>query len=257
MNASDLNDLRYAKSLLENPSLAAKITHLIGSPIEKVVELLPPAWADSLRGTTEAALLRALHVAVATMDDSEPRPSRDVLHKLIVTATGATGGAFGLAAFALELPVSTTVILRSIMDVARSEGERITLPETTLACIEVFALGGPSGGDDAAETGYFAVRAALARAVSEAAQHIAERGLTGAGAPAIARYLTQVASRFGIAVSEKAAAQAVPIIGAVGGGGINAVFLDHFQHVARGHFIVRRLERSHGPDVVRSEYRNL
>jgi hypothetical protein len=31
-------------------------------------------------------------------------------------------------------------------------------------------------------------------------------------------------------------------------------FIEHFQDVARGHFIVRRLERTYGKEVVRREY---
>ena len=69
--------------------------------------------------------------------------------------------------------------------------------------------------------------------------------------------ISQVAARFGVAVSEKLAAQAVPIVGAVGGAAINAAFADHFQALARGHFIVRRLERQYGPDAIRFEYRRL
>jgi hypothetical protein len=176
---------------------------------------------------------------------------------MIVAATGATGGAFGLPALLVELPVSTTVMLRSIVDVARSEGERIKELETKLACIEVFALGGPSKRDDATETGYFAVRAALATTVSEAVQYLAEKGLAREGAPALVRFIAQVAGRFGVVVSEKAAAQAVPIIGAVGGAAVNLVFIKHFQDMARGHFIVRRLERAHGQDVVRSAYETM
>lgn len=41
----------------------------------------------------------------------------------------------------------------------------------------------------------------------------------------------------------KAAAQAVAAIGAVGGVAINTLFIDHFQDMAKGHFIVRKLER--------------
>jgi hypothetical protein len=149
------------------------------------------------------------------------------------------------------------IILRSIADIARSEGELVTSPESKLACIEVFALGGRSGSDDAAKTGYFQVRAALAKAVSEAAQYIAERGLLEESAPAIVRLLAQIASRFSVSVSQKAAAQMVPIVGAAGGAIVNLVFIDHFQDVGRGHFIVRRLERSHGANEVRRAYDRL
>ena len=77
------------------------------------------------------------------------------------------------------------------------------------------------------------------------------------GAPAIARFITQLATRFGVNVSQKVAAQAVPVIGAAGGGVINVLFIDHFQDMARGHFIIRRLERTYDPRLVRTEYERL
>jgi hypothetical protein len=49
----------------------------------------------------------------------------------------------------------------------------------------------------------------------------------------------------------------VPIVGAAGGAIVNLVFIDHFQDVGRGHFIVRRLERSYGADEVRRAYDRL
>ena len=126
-----------------------------------------------------------------------------------------------------------------------------------LACIEVFALGGPAAENDALEGGYFAVRAALAQSVSESARFILRQGLASETAPVLVRLISQVAARFGVAVSEKLAAQAVPVIGAIGGAAVNAAFADHFQTMARGHFIVRRLERAHGAELVRFEYERL
>ena len=41
-------------------------------------------------------------------------------------ASGAAGGAFGLATLPLELPVSTVIMLRSIADIAISEGEDLS-----------------------------------------------------------------------------------------------------------------------------------
>ena len=253
----DLQDLRHAKSLLENVSLAAKISNAIGKPIEKGFALLPVNWSDIVNRATMTALERALDVAVAVMDDHGPKVSSNSFHKLSVAATGAGGGAFGLAGLPVELPVSTTIMLRSIADIARSEGEQIKTPGTKIACIEVFALGGRSKMDDAAEIGYFAVRAALAKTVSEAAKHIGEKGVSQVGAPAIARFIAQVASRFGITVSEKAAAQAIPVVGAAGGAIVNLLFIDHYQDMARGHFIVRRMERTYSHEVVKNAYTNL
>src|SRR5271154_350026 len=104
---------------------------------------------------------------------------------------------------------------------------------------------------------YLAVRAALARLVSECARFILQQGVAGETAPVVVRLISQVAARFGVSVSQKLAAQAMPILGAVGGAAVNTVFADHFQTMARGHFIVRRLERTHGADAVGFEYRRL
>jgi len=253
----DLDDLRYAKSLLENPGLAAKISNLLGTPIEKGFGLLPDKWHGAVQKVTKEALEKVLDFAVRTIGDKSKLGSSDLTHKLLVTATGAGGGAFGLPALAIELPVSTTIMLRSIADIARSEGEDIREVETKLACLEVFALGGQTGRDDATETGYFAVRTALAKTVFEAAEYIVEKGMVKKGAPVLVKFINAVAARFGLVVSEKVVAQAVPLIGAAGGAVINAIFIDHFQDIARGHFIVRRLERRYGEEVVKREFEKL
>ncbi|HRZ21620.1 MAG TPA: EcsC family protein, partial [Bacteroidales bacterium] len=59
---------------------------------------------------------------------------------------------------------------------------------------------------------------------------------------------------FGIQITEKAAAQAIPAIGAAGGALINTIFMDHFQDMAKGHFIVRRLERKYGKEAIQDLY---
>ncbi|MDD5204319.1 MAG: EcsC family protein [Desulfobacterales bacterium] len=254
MNRQSMEELRYAKTLLENVSFAAKIAGALGLPLEKGLQSLPTRFSDVIGQATRTALQRALEFAVRTMDKGGSRPSSDLFHKMAVFATGAGAGAFGLAGLPVELPVSTTIMLRSIADVARSQGELIHVPEAKLACIQVFALGGRSRADDGAELGYFAVRTALSKAITEAAQYIAERGLAFHGAPPVIRFIGQVASRFGVTISEKLAAQAVPVAGAAGAAFLNLIFMDHYQDVARGHFIVRRLERAYSPEVVQTTY---
>ena len=254
----DLLELERAKQILEHPGIAMKLAAVAGTPIEKGMAMLPARWRDGVNNATEAALMKALEVAVRTLGETGARSSHDRLHKLAAAASGAVGGAFGLPALALELPISTTLMLRSIADIAAAAGEDPRNLDTRLACLSVFALGSSrTSSDDAADSGYFAVRAALASAVSEATRHLAQKGLGKGGAPAILRLVTLIGARFGVVVSEKAAAQAVPIIGAAGGALINTVFIDHYQDMARGHFTVRRLERVHGPDTVRAAYEAL
>ncbi len=249
--------LQRAHRHLEHPSLAARLTSVVGTPMEMALHLLPKPWYDSLHGAAEDGIRKALDMAVSSLARETGTTARDHWHKLLSMGTGAVGGFFGLPALLVELPISTAIMLRSIADIARSEGEPVESLETQLACMEVFALGGRSKEDDAADTGYYGIRAALALSVSEATKHIAKKGLTDEGAPALTRFAAMLASRFGMTVSEKVAAQIVPVVGAAGGALINAIFMQHFQDMARSHFTVRRLERKYGPHVVRAEYERL
>ncbi len=254
---NDRKELQVAKSLLENPGVAAKITNFIGTPVEKGLGLLPDDWNKKIGEVTQAALLKASDAAIFTMKDIPGEASSNIWHKLGVAVSGGVGGFFGIAAIAIELPISTSIMLRSIADVARSEGESIAAMETKLACLEVFALGGNSESDDGTESGYYAVRATLAKSISDASEFLIKNTLKDKGAPVLVKFITKIAERFGIQVTEKAAAQAVPAIGAAGGAIINTIFMDHFQDMARGHFIVRKLERKHGKESIEKLYAEL
>jgi hypothetical protein len=252
---NDYKALTEAKRLLERPGLTARIAEVMGKPIERGFEFLPEDWRERVTQATRAALMKGLNFSVGTLGGTKKRRSRDALHKLLVTASGAGSGAVGLLALPLELPISTCIMLRSIADIARSEGHDVSEPETRVSCMEVLALGGKETGDDAVESGYWAIRATMARAVSEAASYIAEKGIAEEGAPPLLRFIMRVATRFGVVVSEEVAAKAVPVVGAFGGATINYLFMDHFQKMAKGHFIVRRLEAKYGQETVQESYR--
>lgn len=253
LSGQDRIDLRRAKSLLEHQGLAVRLASSVGMPLEKVLAALPDGASHLINSATTRSLNAAMRTAVRLMDD-RPRPAADRLHTIAAAASGAAGGAFGLAALAAELPASTTIMLRSIAAIARSEGQSIRSARVQLACLEVFALGGPTRSDDASESGYFAVRAALATAVTEAAEHVALRGMSAEAAPALVRLIARIAARFGIPVTQKVMAQSVPIIGAAGGAMVNVLFIRHFQDVARGHFTVRRIEQTYGHEAVKAAY---
>lgn len=258
LSEPDRRALRTAKQLLENPGLAARLTHMLGAPLEQGFEMLPKNWSERIGQITEISLEHALDCAVRTLaKNPEPGDPANWFHRCAVAATGAAGGAFGLAALSVELPVSTVLMLRSVARIAQCQGENIEDIQTRLACLEVFAFGGTSGRDDASEAGYYVLRSALARTITDAARHIAGKGLGQKGAPALVRLISQISSRFGVVVSQKAAAMAVPVIGAAGGCMINTVFMQHFQNMGQGHFTVRRLERIYGRETVQEIYRQL
>lgn len=296
ISADDAASLKTAHQLLENPGVVAKLSSLIGEPIEAGLKSLPENVSSAISTAVKKAVEAAFGVALKTMDletPDEPSKSRmpgwlqkttsaagglvgnmfasdskvpeeksavskasNFWHKAAVATTGAVGGAFGLSAILIELPVSTTIMMRSIADVARSEGEDLTTEEARTQCVSVLAFGGRSKDDDDAEVGYFAVRQAMASLVTDAAAQLAKEGGTGVST-VLVQLINQVAERFGTTVTPKVMAQLVPVIGAASGAAINTLFIDHFQNMARGHFTVRRLERKYNVPLIESEYRKL
>lgn len=258
LDAASLDELARARALLENPGLAAQLANLVGAPLEYVMEKRLPAPATKLvNSLVRKALQQSLRAAVATLDKAAAPPPRTRTHTVAAAASGAAGGAFGLPGLVVELPLTTTLILRSIAEIARAEGEPLDDPATTLACFEVLTMGGRARNDDGTESGYFAARAVLAQQVAAAAEYVAVHGLVGKGGPLIVQLLSAIASRFSVNVSQKLALQAVPVVGAATGAALNTLFMRHFQAMARGHFTVRRLERQHGVEAVRRAYEAL
>jgi hypothetical protein len=254
MDPGDLEVLQRAARHLEHPSLAARLSSVIGTPVDIALKLLPKAWYARIHGVAENALHKSLRTAIDTFHIHEPVKASEGLYRVMAATTGAAGGFFGLPGLVVELPVTTTLMLRAVADIARSEGEDLQDPATQRACIEVFALGGRTESDDAADTGYYEVRLALAMYTASSASFVAQQGLAAEGAPILLRLANLVASRFGVAVSQKAAAQLVPVAGAAGAAAVNVIFISHFEDMARHHFAVRRLERKYGGELVQAAY---
>jgi hypothetical protein len=188
-----------------------------------------------VEGVTEEVLWRMQNTAIVGMDTTSEAEPWDWFHKLIVIASGASGGFVGAPGLLFDLPITTGTIMRSVADIARTyPGESLDSDDTKRGCIEVFAFGGPENDDDGADAGYWAARAGLS--------HVA-----------IEQLIKFVAGRFGVALSEKAIAQAVPIAGLVAGAGLNYAFIDYYQQMARVHFTIRGVERrAADPTAVRA-----
>jgi hypothetical protein len=255
LSPSDFADLQAAVAKLESQSFAMKVASKLGMPVEALLHRLPGPARSAIQVTVDNALEQCLRVAVRA---HKAKPSAVIYkrsHTAAAAVTGAVGGFFGLPGLLVELPVTTTVMLHSIVEIARSQGEDLLNPETGLACLEVFALGPEDTHGDAKESAYYATRAALAQVTREAVSYVTQKGMAKESAPALISFLGKIASRFGLEVSEKVAAELVPIAGAVGGLTLNIMFSRHFQSLAEGHFTVRRLERKYGSQAVRQDYK--
>jgi hypothetical protein len=151
-------------------------------------------------------------------------PRGNLAHRLAATASGAASGFVGLPGVIFDIPFTTTTILRSIAEVARDSGEDLSAEDTRRACLEVLAFGGPSSADDETETGYWATRIGMNHAT-------------------VTLLIKSAAGRFGLILSEKLLAQAVPVAGAAAGGALNYAFIDYYQKMAQVHFALRDLDR--------------
>jgi len=252
-SAQDFAELRAAAEKLEGQSFAMNVAAKVGLPVEALLRLLPERTQDSIGHAVNKALEQCLRVALAAGKSKGSVRSQRV-HTLSTAVTGAAGGFFGLPGLVVELPVTTTIMLHSIAEIARAQGEDLNSPESALACLQVLALGPEGSSGEALESAYYATRAALAQVTRDAAAYVAQKGLSKEGAPALVSFLARIAARFGLEVSEKAAAQLVPVAGAAGGLALNVLFTNHFQRLAEGHFTVRRLERKYGAETVHREY---
>jgi hypothetical protein len=247
--------LARAVAALENPNFAARLADYAGKPLNRVLEMMPKGANKRLTATVEKAILQCLAVAVDSLEEKPAAPLK-WMASTIAGVSGAIGGAFGLAAMPVELPFTTTLMLRAIAEIARFEGEDLGQLQARLACIEVFALGARRA-KNRTDIGYYAARAMLSRLTDDASTLLLERGIAGASTPVVNGLVVEVASRFGLVVSDKIAASAVPILGAVGGATVNVLFTDHFQRIATAHFTVRRLERTYGAATVHEGYRRI
>lgn len=271
ISPDDLEAIKKAKSDMENLNWAIKGVNKLGNTLEGSSKFIPHKALIRIQKSTEKILLGILKANLLTISKNKPlKKASNIKYKTIVTGSGMAGGFFGsttgigTAVFVSELTLTTKFLMRTILDIARSEGEDIHSLEGQLQCLNVFALGGQSKDDDGMETSYYMTRAALSSSLSnitasglKSAINIAVKTTSAVGPNAISKFITQIASKFSILLTEKFVAQAVPIAGAVGGGAINLIFVNHFQKMATAHFTLRRLERKYGKELVKRTYEDL
>ena len=190
---------------------------------------LPPRLRSELERVTAAALGTAFGVGGAVPAVGR----RGTLAAAILS--GAAGGAGGLATSLAELPVTVTVILKAIREEAEAAGFDPAEPSVRAACLMVFSAGSPLSGDDGVNTSFLSARLTL----------------TG---PALQKLIATVAPKLAVALGQKLAAQAVPVLGAISGAGLNAAYLSYYREVARIRFALMRLAVQHGAEAVTQRF---
>jgi hypothetical protein len=265
----DRSFLEAAAAFLERPGFLTSIANLVGKPAETLLGFLPDRAQQKIGEATQAALRRGVDWAVNSIPakraggivsrQGETSFFEKHRHTAVAAISGAGGGFFGLAGLPVEVPLTTLVMLRSIACIAAESGADLSDPQTRLECLTVFSLGSPA--EDEMESAYFTSRLGLAMAVKQAAEFVAtssarqlSEALAQGSGPLLVRLINAVAARFEIVVTQKVAAQSIPVLGAAMGALINASFTDYFNQVARYHFGVLSLERQYGREAVQAEY---
>jgi uncharacterized protein (DUF697 family) len=214
-----INDLanRYRRA----GGLGLQVMNLVGGQAENLLERLP----DAVKAQLEAATLKALQSSLSLAQKSRGGlpDGANWLNTAVTTAMGAAGGFGGLPTALVELPVTTTILLRAIQGVAARHGFDVTREDIQKECLQVFAAAGPLDHDDGSDMAFLASRVTI----------------TGGTVQAL---IAKVAPRLSVVLGQKLAAQAVPILGAVAGAGINYSYTNYYQEMAEIHFGLKKLE---------------
>ena len=208
-------------------NLGIQVLNMVGEQAETLLDRLPAGTRQRLGEATERALhgaMQAAHRSRGVLTETPGWWSR-----ALSTAMGGMGGMGGLPTALAELPVTTTVLLRAIQDVAVDHGFDPAEPGVQYDCVQVFAAAGPLDHDDGSDLAFLTTRVAV----------------TGA---AVQGLIARVAPRLAAVLSQKLAAQTVPVLGAAAGAATNYIYTSYYQQMAHIHFGLRRLAIDAGRD---------
>ena len=277
MNKPNFNDdekklIEQAARYFEDPGLFMRLLGYTGNWAEDGVKRLPEKWQAAIKKASTVAIEKCLWAAVKTVASQDNRDkdttaasqsskTQSNFHTAATAVTGAVSGFFGPEMLIWELPVSTSIMMRSIASSAQEFGFDLNDPSVLLECLFVFSIGGPNPNDDGMDSSYLANKLAFQSAMKAAAEAIAGipaktllSMIENQSAPALVRLIAVVADSFGLRVTKKLIAQMAPIIGAVGGAGINIAFSEYFGNAARHHFALKKLALKHSGEFVNEAY---
>jgi hypothetical protein len=209
------------------------LVNRLGGTLERQMALVPQTLRSQLERGVAAALTMAYAAAGPGMRVTQAMGPRGGTWAAM--ASGAMGGAGGVPTALAELPVAITLLFGAIREAARAEGFDPEDPAVRAECIRVFGAGSPLAADDGVNTSFLSARLTL----------------TG---PALQKMIATVAPKLAVAMGQKLAAQAVPVLGAVSGAALNAAFLSYYREIAHVRFGLLRLTVLHGAEPVMAAF---
>ncbi|WP_176736962.1 EcsC family protein [Oligoflexus tunisiensis] len=273
LNPQHQRFIEEAAVFLEKPSALIQTTDRLGRPLDKLQSYLPEPVQQLVKQAVQQALRSALQAAIKTLPNQNIKPQSwpGILeatqrlawkHTAAVTTTGAIGGALGTAALMVELPLTTSLILRSISSMAQQWGHDLRQSEIQMQCLYVFTLGSPHNrNDDAMDTAYLSARIAWHGLIRELAAFISTHSLKDlflalelGTLPALVKFVGLFVPALERTLLRGALSKSIPILSAVGSAALNAGFCQYFTRAARYHFGLMHLEALYGSEVVHEHY---
>lgn len=211
---------RLAERYRAAGGIGMRLLNTVGGQAEGLLDRLPPGVRSGLNKGTERALVIALETAERSRTRVPDQPKW--LNTAVTTAMGAAGGFGGLPSALVELPATTTILLRAIQGAAAENGFDPSSESVRFDCLRVFAVAGPLKEDDGSDIAFISLRLTL----SGGALH---------------KLIAMVAPKLATVLGQKLASQTVPVLGAVAGATTNYLYTQYYQEMAHVHFGLRRL----------------
>ena len=221
--ATEIAELARRHARANGPIM--RLVNRVGTTLENQLSVVPEKYRGPIERATAQALETSYSLAARAPDMGERGPMAAVL------ASGAAGGAGGLATSLAELPITVTLMLNAIRAEARLAGLDPDEPWVRAECLRVFGAGSPMASDDGINTSFLTARLSV----------------TGS---AVQNIITAVAPKLAAVLGQKLAAQAIPVLGAVSGAALNAAFLKYYREIARIRFALLKLSETHGAEAV-------
>jgi hypothetical protein len=220
---------------LEAAALARDCARAEGSWVARSRSLgagIEARWArlpEGLKAQLEAQVAQALRIGLGlakAAPQTSPRQQR-----FMVIASGAAGGAAGLAGALADVPVALVVFVQAIRQEARAAGLDPDREGVALASLDILSSGRVLAVAEVLNPAYVSDRLALA-------------------GPTLSGWIARTVPRLIPLLGPRLAASAVPLVGALGGAVLNAAWLEHYRNLARIRFRLMALAEHHGAEAV-------
>ncbi|MCV2868013.1 EcsC family protein [Defluviimonas sp. WL0002] len=214
-----------------------KALNSVGGSLESQAGALPDTFRRALDAGVVGLLENAYRAAGAVGAIPKLPEARDWTHRVAAAAGGALGGLGGLGSAMVELPATITLIFSAMQRAAAREGFDPASAEVRMLCLDIFGSGGPGRADDGVNTAFLGTRLSV-------------NGVT------LQTLIQRIAPGVAAILGRKLAGQAVPVLGAAAGAGINYAYMSYYEEMARVRFALKRLADTHGEDEVLTAWRS-